>query len=258
MSDDRTALAGWHRDPTGRYEYRYFNGQTWTADVSADGTRFVDHDGLRAAPHRPSLPPGAAPLPPVVRPTRTMAVLAMVFGIFAMATSWMPFIVVLGVGAAITAIVLGIVAGRRIRDGRAVGRAFALAGLVTGVLALPLAVVGFSLTAASVREFTEFVDPGPNEVEIGRCAIDDDRVEVDGLIRNLDDEPHDYEVLVRVEIDGARATTASARLSDVAPGETRRWSTFEFLPDDQRTATDVSCSLFAVYGAFPFGLEPER
>ncbi|MBK8333056.1 MAG: DUF2510 domain-containing protein [Acidimicrobiaceae bacterium] len=37
-----SAPAGWHPDPTGRFEFRYYNGQRWTADVSLNGQRFID------------------------------------------------------------------------------------------------------------------------------------------------------------------------------------------------------------------------
>ncbi len=34
--------AGWNPDPTGRHEYRYWDGGTWTADVSDNGVASVD------------------------------------------------------------------------------------------------------------------------------------------------------------------------------------------------------------------------
>jgi hypothetical protein len=258
VSDDRTAIAGWHHDPTGRYEYRYFNGRAWTADVSADGTRFVDHDGIRAiGTNQPSLPPGYR-LPPAGAPTRTMAVLATVFGAFGVATAWLPFLVVLGLGAAITALVLGPMALKRVKEGRALGRAFAIAGIVFGVISLPLSVVGFVLTGRTVNEFNEYVDPGPNEVEVGRCEVVDDRIVIEGILRNLDDRTRNYEVVIRVVLDD-ESTTANARLGDVAAGEVRSWDTFEFVPDSSSSPNpEVTCNLFAVYGDFPFGFEPER
>lgn len=33
---------GWHADPTGRYEYRYWDGARWTDHVSRGGQTFVD------------------------------------------------------------------------------------------------------------------------------------------------------------------------------------------------------------------------
>lgn len=33
---------GWHRDPTGRFDVRYFDGQTWTRFVGRQGDQFED------------------------------------------------------------------------------------------------------------------------------------------------------------------------------------------------------------------------
>jgi tetratricopeptide (TPR) repeat protein len=40
--DDVTADAGWHADPFGRHQYRYWNGQAWTAHVANDGVATTD------------------------------------------------------------------------------------------------------------------------------------------------------------------------------------------------------------------------
>jgi len=37
-----TGAAGWHRDPTGRHEQRYFDGQRWTEHVATGGQVAVD------------------------------------------------------------------------------------------------------------------------------------------------------------------------------------------------------------------------
>lgn len=49
---------GWHPDPTGRHEYRYWDGATWTQDVSDNGVTAVD-------PVAPAGGPGADPTAPV-------------------------------------------------------------------------------------------------------------------------------------------------------------------------------------------------
>jgi len=44
-------VSGWYPDPTGRFEYRYFNGRDWTTDVSTGGRRFIDPlDGRSPTP----------------------------------------------------------------------------------------------------------------------------------------------------------------------------------------------------------------
>jgi hypothetical protein len=34
--------AGWHRDPSGRFDERYFDGRRWTKGVQRSGERFED------------------------------------------------------------------------------------------------------------------------------------------------------------------------------------------------------------------------
>ncbi len=41
---------GWYPDPLGRYDHRWFNGTSWTADVSTDGARHVDPLGITSPP----------------------------------------------------------------------------------------------------------------------------------------------------------------------------------------------------------------
>lgn len=40
---------GWYPDPLGRYDNRWFNGTSWTADVSTDGARRVDPLGIKSS-----------------------------------------------------------------------------------------------------------------------------------------------------------------------------------------------------------------
>lgn len=35
-------VAGWHQDPYGRHQQRYFNGVTWQAQVSDNGVQSID------------------------------------------------------------------------------------------------------------------------------------------------------------------------------------------------------------------------
>lgn len=48
-----TVPAGWHPDPYGRHEHRYFNGTTWTENVSNQGVQAID------SPEVLPPPPGA-------------------------------------------------------------------------------------------------------------------------------------------------------------------------------------------------------
>lgn len=51
-------VAGWNPDPTGRHEYRYWDGTTWTDDVSDNGVTTVDPIDA-GAPADPTLAQGA-------------------------------------------------------------------------------------------------------------------------------------------------------------------------------------------------------
>ena len=42
MSDDMT-LAGWHKDPSGRHELRFWDGDRWTEHVVDEGIPGLDH-----------------------------------------------------------------------------------------------------------------------------------------------------------------------------------------------------------------------
>ena len=57
MSDAPTAPAGWHPDPMGRHELRYWDGGQWTEHVSSHGRQSVDP------------PTGASPVPTTQRAT---------------------------------------------------------------------------------------------------------------------------------------------------------------------------------------------
>ena len=52
MSDASTQAAGWHPDPSGRHQLRYWDGQTWTENVSDGGQQATDPLG--------TAPPAAA------------------------------------------------------------------------------------------------------------------------------------------------------------------------------------------------------
>lgn len=63
--DDDATLAGWHRDPSGRHELRFWDGTRWTEHVVSEGIPGHDH------PTRSGRPPGetaasvaATPAPP--------------------------------------------------------------------------------------------------------------------------------------------------------------------------------------------------
>jgi hypothetical protein len=130
QGNDATAAA-WHPDPSGRHDFRWFNGREWTADVADDGRRGFD----------PDVSPDPAP---TTAHGRAAALTSITLAVIALAISWMPFVVVLGVAAAFSAIVLGVIGMARLRPGAGSGRSLAIAGIACGV-------AGFWIWPSTVR-----------------------------------------------------------------------------------------------------------
>lgn len=225
--------SGWFPDPLDRYDHRWFNGMSWTSDVSSNGERFVD-------------PLGTSPTPGGhVRAGNRAATVAMVCGSIGLAIAWVPFLVVGGIALGIIALVAGTKGIRRSRETGA-GRRLAITGLTTGGAALVLSIVGIVLSIAVAREVIDFVEPGPRFVDVVDCTVDGRDVAVTGTIKNLDDERHDYTVFVTVA-----GRTAHDAVDAVDPDETAEWSV------DLRTSREPgSCEPdIVVNGPFPFGIE---
>ncbi|HSP27950.1 MAG TPA: DUF2510 domain-containing protein [Ilumatobacteraceae bacterium] len=257
MANDGGVLPGWYADPLRRFELRYYNGSSWTADVSTDGDRFVDPLGLELPGH--SSAGVSATNSPATNPatntaansaTNSPATAAMVLGIIAVAISWLPFIVVLGVVAAVLALAFGTVGVRRSTPS-GVGRSRAIAGLVTGASALVLAALGAVLTFVVLDVYDAYLDPGPNETTITSCEIVGSRAIASGTLENLGTDTADFSVLVgfvRSDTDNPHRA-GRAVLDDVEPGETT-----EFQVERQVDLDEVDCIVIEVTGPLPFGL----
>jgi len=73
----------------------------------------------------------------------TLAVMALIFGIAAIVTSWVPFVNYLSLLLAIAAMVIGVVELKRIDRGTSAstGKAFTITGIILGAVAVVLGVV---------------------------------------------------------------------------------------------------------------------
>ena len=73
----------------------------------------------------------------------TLAVIALIFGIAAISTSWVPFINYLSLLMAIAAMVIGVVELKRIDRGTSssTGRSFTITGTILGAVAVVLGIV---------------------------------------------------------------------------------------------------------------------
>ena len=249
---------GWFPDPLRRFEFRYFNGQRWTAAVSVDGDRFVDPN--------PFSPPVAeafrAPRPDRHagrHPSRTLAVLSAILGLAGLALAWAPFIFVLGGAGSIAAIILGVVSRRRTdrlaaagtRDPSGSGRRLATVGIFLGPPGLGLCVVGVILTGVAYRQFDDYVNPGPYRVEESTCTLEELRATFGGTITNLDDRERDYELVLQFLDGSAVVSNDRVRVDDVDPGEARPWSSSGRVGE-----IDLACRVRRVTGPYPFGLDP--
>lgn len=228
---DQQLPSGWFPDPLGRYDHRWFNGTAWTSDVATNGQRFVDPFGTSPGPTTP---------PPTGNRSATAA---LVCGLIAVVVAWIPLVVVAGVVLAVLAVVFGTKGARQARTtGQGKGRA--ITGLVSGVVALALAVVGVLLTVDLFREVVAFVEPGPRFVDEVECTLDGREATVTGLITNLDDRERDYVVFATV---GSR--TRYAEIDDVGAGDTVEWIV-RVEGDPAECDPEV-----VVNGPFPYGIE---
>jgi Protein of unknown function (DUF2510) len=232
--------SGWHRDPMGRFEYRYFNGVQWTSDVSINGQRYVD------APMS-----SIAPVSPTPRPRRGQAIASFIIGMSAVALGWVPFVFVLAALAAVVALVFGILGLNVSRHNDGYGRGFAIAGIVLAPIALVVCVGGFFFTRAVVDAVHDFVEPGPHELFVEQpCTLENGQATATGTIRNLDDHERDYRIFLDFFDEDDDLTGSTVAVRDVAPGETKAWTS-----SVQLDGSSVECKVSEVFGPVPFDLD---
>lgn len=237
--------AGWYPDPTHRFEFRYFNGERWTADVARQSIRYVDPIGFAPGSTTFNAPP-----------SRALAVTALVFSLCSVAIAWLPFLFVIGAAGAITALVLGIIVMRRSAHNNSagqpvpIGQGMATAAICVAVAALGLCAVGFQLTRVVLREVDELVNPGPHEVQIDSCDKTDGHFIAEGSIRNNDIDTHSYTITIAFRVDGERWETDTVSVDDVAAGER-----VDFATSSESAAFSearLTCTVDSVYGPTPF------
>ncbi len=251
MSDTSSGgRPGWYPDPIGRFEFRYHNGERWTADVSVAGSRYVDPYGTSGQ----TPPPGWTPTTER-HPARVPAILAFVLLLVGVLTSWVPFVFVIGAVCTVAGIPLGIVALRRIAASgtRArSGRGLAIAALALAPVAIGMAVVGVILTRITVRELDEYREPGPVDTAITSCVLNGEIAEAAGTITNLSQDERDYVIRFHF-LDGVVLVHESnLHVGPVAPGGTLEWSESATVGE-----IDLECDIADVNGPLPFGVDPE-
>ena len=101
----------------------------------------------------------------------------------------------------------------------------AVTGIVAGIAALGLCVVGFVFTRAVVDELNDYTDPGPLDATITLCAVDDAGLQIEGTIQNNDDHSHDYVIVLGVRDRDGRRATSHVPVDGVIAGQQQDWST---------------------------------
>ncbi len=239
---------GWYPDPTGRFEFRYHNGSSWTADVADGGARFVDQLSTVDDGARPGGPPRR----------ERLAGWSMALGIVGVVLGWMPYVVVAGAIASLLAIVFATVVRRRASGGAPDPRSGV--GLLTGAIGLVVAVAGVFLTFVVDDALDRYQHPAPHRAEVTACSTTGGLASADIEItseRGADDGAADFTVLlwfVRAGTDNVLAS-ASLELDDVEPGDTATASASRRIADSAGSAPAVDCVIGEVNGPFPFGLD---
>jgi hypothetical protein len=237
-----TTRPDWYPDPSGRYEFRYHNGAGWTADVSSNGERYVDTPAANTT----------ASSRPTERPGNGVAIGGLTCGILAIAIGWLPVVFVVGAVLAVLGVVLGTVGLRRSRRSGS-GRGVSIAGIITGLVGIAVAVGGLLFTITVFRALERYENPAAHTVALTRCEAVDGTVTVAGTLRN--DGARSASFTVRVDLvrggSVARVSTTRAELADVAPGASVDWEVAR-----QVAGGDVECSEPDVSGPLPFGVDP--
>jgi hypothetical protein len=254
------AAPGWYSDPTRRFEFRYFNGSRWTADVSVHGNRQIDNGGP-ISPQPAAYLTSWGPAAPIDRPPgRGFAIASFVLALASIVIGWIPFLFVIAVGAAITALVFAVIGIRRARAAGGRGMGFAVTGAILTPIALGVCVVGFWFTRVVMEEVGEFVDPGTYQLaEDQPCTVVDGVATLTGTITNRDRRTRSYTLTVAFTDNSPgssprRIDTDTVNVDELAPGATASWEAVRLVGD----ANLVACEVTAVYGPAPFGLDEQR
>jgi uncharacterized membrane protein YeaQ/YmgE (transglycosylase-associated protein family) len=243
--------AGWHHDPTGRHQWRWWDGNAWTEHVASGGVASTDPIGSPSptpATENPWVPStGWAPTPPPGSRANGLALAAMIVGIVGafVGVLVLPFFLAIPLGA--TALGLGVAGRRRAADrpdGR--GRGQATSGIVLGSIAMALGVLGACLVFF-VIDFSDDIGGSAAadtyEIDPGACSWGDGEAVAEGDIENTSGGTRSFEVVVDFEDeDGDRVAQGSDDVDDLAPNESE---SFRVTARDERGVVD-SCRVTEV------------
>jgi hypothetical protein len=213
---------GWHPDPTGRHQQRYFNGVTWTGDVADDGTRSVDVANSPVWSTTTNAASTAAATA-VEHPGGALATAGMILGIVGVVTGALMVVFYLAVICGVLALVFGLVAARRSRRAGLAVDGRARTAIVLGPISLALSVIGaivFFTVVRDVMDHLERVAPASSfELDEATCTLADGTARFETQLTNTTDE-RDRFTLVAEFVDPAGHVVASGRavVEEVQPG----------------------------------------
>ncbi|MCH7670203.1 MAG: DUF4190 domain-containing protein [Acidobacteria bacterium] len=133
MTDRSTTPPGWHDDPEQPGMERHWDGSRWT-------------DNRRAKSEQPPPPPTAITVQTTGNGIAVAAMVCAIVGaLFGLTLFFFMFALVLG----LLGIVFGVAGGRRVRRGETQrGKGMARTGIIVGVIAIALGIVGVILSGA--------------------------------------------------------------------------------------------------------------
>ena len=179
------ATPGWYQDPYSRFEFRYYDGSAWTPHTSIGGRQVIDPDG--AGPAR-TVTQGQGPPPPpaVAQATQTsyqavatqqpqatsrvaragngLAVAALVLGLIGLLAGLVPIFFFIAFPCGVLAVVFGFAGRRSAIRHDAPRKGMAIWGMVLGVGALILSVVGIVILDDAVEDFEDAFESSPPPV----------------------------------------------------------------------------------------------
>lgn len=223
--------AGWHPDPTGRHQFRWFNGASWTGDVADDGNRAVDLGPMSArSPGRPSIPPAGGYPNPAADPGGTagsgFAIAGLVLGVVAMIAAVTILFFQIAAVCGVLALVFGIVAHRRARRSDTRPGGSATAAVVLGSVAVVLAVGGAVLFYVVVRPILDGIERSASVADYdlaqARCGLAGGQARYEAALTNRRDTSERFTIEVEffATTSGERLGSGRATIDDLDAGDT--------------------------------------
>lgn len=111
--------------------------------------------------------PTPPPPPPPGQPSRTqqpssgIAVTALVCGLVGLVIALIPILGIFGIALGLVAVVLGLIGRSKAKKGEAAGKGMALAGAITGTLAVILGIIGLVIVGNAFNDLENAFDEAP-------------------------------------------------------------------------------------------------